>query len=284
MTNAKKPFNSDLVLEERISEATLRAYNVGFDQNKFRLEPLVDLLADVIPEFSLGFHEGTQITLSELRQKLKEAATRVYTTEKYKKRGEFGELILHLLLRDYHGTIPLISKIYFKDADNVTVHGFDGVHVVSEEDGTKKLWLGESKLYKSGKDGVKELAKDLVNHLQADYLRREFSLLETRLPEGMDDIEHWRRLFHRHRKLDEVMDNIVIPMVCTYSSDLYKNHNDNTAEFLNDFVNECKELEKVFLDKKIETDVEVILMLLPVEDKDLLIQGLDTRLKHMQVI
>ena len=284
MTNSEKPFNSDLVLEEKISEATLRAYNVGFDQNKFRLKPLVDLLANVIPEFSLGFHEGTQIPLSELRQKLKEAATRVYTTDKYKKRGEFGELILHLLLRDYHGTTPLISKIYFKDADNVTVHGFDSVHVVSEKDGTNRLWLGESKLYKNGREGVKKLAEDLVSHVQENYLRREFNLLATRLPERLDNIEYWRRQFHEHRRLDEIMDSIVIPMVCTYTSDLFKSHNDNTDEFLCDFIDECRNLENVFLGKKIETDVEVILMLLPIEDKDQLTQSLDIRLKHMQEI
>ncbi|WP_330558188.1 Hachiman antiphage defense system protein HamA [Acutalibacter sp. 1XD8-33] len=32
------------------------------------------------------------------------------------RRGEFGELILHLLLRDFKNTIPLISKVYFKDS------------------------------------------------------------------------------------------------------------------------------------------------------------------------
>ena len=284
MTNSQKPFNSDLVLKESISEATLRAYNVGFDQNKFQLEPLVDLLANVIPEFSLGFHEGEQIPIYVLRQKLKEAATRVYTTDKYKNRGEFGELILHLLLRDYHGTTPLISKIYFKDADNMTVHGFDGVHVASEKDGTNRLWLGESKLYKSGRQGVTKLAEDLVNHLKEDYLRREFNLLATRLPERLDNIAHWRRLFHKHRRLDEIMDSIVIPMVCTYTSNLFKSHKNNTDEFLCDFIGECRNLENVFLGKKIKTDVDVILMLLPVEDKDRLVQGLDTKLKHMQEI
>lgn len=129
---AARPFQSDLVMEERKSEATLRAYNVGFDQNKYRLEPLVNLIADVIPEFAFGYHAGKSVPLNELRQRLKEAAMRVYTTDDYKNRGEFGELILHLLLRDYCGTIPLISKIHFKDADNTTVHGFDGVHIVIE--------------------------------------------------------------------------------------------------------------------------------------------------------
>ncbi|NCI49191.1 DUF1837 domain-containing protein [Sediminibacterium roseum] len=36
--------------------------------------------------------------------------------------------------------------MYFKDAINVNVHGFDGVHISINGD-QKKLWLGESKLY-----------------------------------------------------------------------------------------------------------------------------------------
>ncbi len=278
-----KPFESDLVLEETISESTLRAYNVGFEQNQFRLQPLVDVLADVIPEFALGYHTGTAIPLTRLRRKLKEAATRVYTTDNYKKRGEFGELVLHLLLRDFCGSIPLISKIWFKDTDNATVHGFDGVHVVVSEE-SKKMWLGESKLYKNGRDGVKELAADLKQHIERDYLRREFNLIETKLPESIPDIEHWRRLLYEHRRLEEVMDNICIPMVCTYTSPLYGLHNDNTKQFISDFVAECRDLKYVFDQKKIKTDVDVLLMLLPIPSKDELLSELDKRLKNMQAI
>lgn len=283
MANCTKPFESDLVLEEKISEATLRAYNVGFEQNKFRLQPLVDVLAEVIPEFTLGYHQGTSIPLHELRKRLKEAATRVYTTDKYQKRGEFGELILHLLLRDYCGSIPLVSKIWFKDTDNATVHGFDGVHVVVSGD-SKKLWLGESKLYKDGQEGVKELAADLKNHLAHDYLRREFSLIRTKLPESAPDILHWRQLLHEHRRLEDVMDNICIPMVCTYSSQLYNSHSDNTDQYISDFVDECRKLKGVFDGKKIQTDVDVVLMLLPVPSKDELVDELNKRLKSMQQI
>lgn len=283
MTMCAKPFESDLVLEEKISEATFRAYNVGFEQNKFRLQPLVDVLADVIPEFALGYHSGKAIPLTKLRKKLKEAATRVYTTDNYKKRGEFGELILHLLLRDFCGSIPLISKIWFKDTDNATVHGFDGVHIVVSGD-SKKLWLGESKLYKGGREGVKELAIDLKLHIERDYLRREFNLIETKLPDTAPDIEHWRTLLHEHRRLEEVLDNICIPMVCTYSSPIYEIHNDNTAQFISDFIAECHSLKAVFDEKKIKTDVDVLLMLLPVPSKDELLSELEKRLKSMQAI
>jgi len=283
MNMGVKPFESDLVLEERISESTLRAYNVGFEQNKFRLQPLVDVLANVIPEFALGYHAGKEIPLTKLRQKLKEAATRVYTTENYKKRGEFGELILHLLLRDFCGSIPLISKIWFKDTDNATVHGFDGVHVVVSGD-SKKLWLGESKLYRDGRLGVKALADDLKLHVERDYLRREFNLIQTKLPDDAPEIEYWRSLLHEHRRLDEVLDNICIPMVCTYSSPVFGAHNDNTERFISDFVTECRILKGIFDAKEIVTDVDVLLMLLPVPSKDELIMELDKRLKSMQAI
>ncbi len=166
MTNSK-PFQSDSVLEERILGASLKAYHVGFENNKFRLEPLVDVIRSVIPEFAFGFHEGEQLSLAESIEKVRLAAHTIYCTDKYKKRGEFGELILHLLLRDYHQTIPLISKIYFKDSVNVAVHGFDAVHVSIHGD-EKKLWLGESKIYESGSIEIKALVGDFIDHFKAD--------------------------------------------------------------------------------------------------------------------
>lgn len=109
-----RPFNSGLVLDERISDSTLRAYHVGFDQNKFRLLPLVETIRSVIPEYALGYHQGNNIPLTEIVDRLQDAAKTVYTTDKYKRRGEFGELILHLLLRDFCNSIPLISTIFFE--------------------------------------------------------------------------------------------------------------------------------------------------------------------------
>jgi hypothetical protein len=60
---------------------------------------------------------------------------------------------LHLILRDFIKTVPLISKIHLKDSDGMTVHGFDAVHIGNciEDSSKKSLYLGESKLYKDGK-------------------------------------------------------------------------------------------------------------------------------------
>jgi hypothetical protein len=36
----------------------------------------------------------------------------VYTTEKFKRRGEFGELLLHAVIRELWETEPAVSKLY----------------------------------------------------------------------------------------------------------------------------------------------------------------------------
>jgi hypothetical protein len=276
-----RPFKSEKVIDEIISEATLKAYHVGFDSHKFRLKPLVDVICRVIPEFSFGYHEGLSVPHVEMYEKFQEAAEIIYQTDKFQKRGEFGELILHLLLRDFHDTIPLVSKIYFKDSHDMAVHGFDAVQIT--DDGiTKKLWLGESKLYKNGKEGVAELVEDLKKHVEADFIRREFQLLYKKLPNQINEIEYWRDLMDKHTKLEDIFSSIVIPMVCTYSSDLFKNHKDATSAFFNDFNTECKGLHTYFEKLKMKTDLEIILLLLPVSDKDELNQSLHNRLKAFQ--
>ena len=276
-----RPFKSELVIEERIAEATFRAYHVGFDENKFRLQPLVDIIRAVIPEFALGYHAGTSIPLTDLVERLKEAAETVYLTDNYQSRGEFGELILHLLLRDFHSSVPLISSIYFKDSHNVPVHGFDGVHVTTAD---RKLWLGESKLYLTGLAGATELAKDLAKHVTADYLRKGFSLLSRKLPNTTPDIEYWRELMDKHNTLDQIYSGIVIPMVCTYSSPVFKSHNTNNAAYFSAFEADCRAVLKEFERKRVKTSCDIIFMTFPVPCKNELNAELDKRLKHMQQI
>lgn len=276
-----RPFKSEKVIEEQISDANLRAYHVGFEANKFRLKPLVDIICRVIPEFSFGYHEGKAVPHIEMFEKFQEAAQIIYQTEKFKKRGEFGELILHLLLRDFHGTIPLVSKIYFKDSHDMAVHGFDAVQI-SDNGSERKLWLGESKLYKTGKEGVRELVNDLKKHAKADFLRKEFQLLYKKLPEEIPDVAYWRDLMDKHTTLEKIFNGVVIPMVCTYTSGLFKDHTEATKEFFADFNTECRELHQDFEGKRIPTNLEVILLLLPVSDKDKLNQALHERLKAFQ--
>lgn len=179
----KPPFDSHNILIKQLeitnSNNQMQAYLVGFDiddngDDIYRWSPLIRTLCNAIPEFAYGFHQGEQTTNNNILHKLIDAANAIYKiddfqkiqeiyesnpnitddelneqlSKNYSKRGEFGELILHVVLRDRFNTIPLISKIYFKDSHGLAAHGFDCVHINPD---TETLFLGESKLYQDPK-------------------------------------------------------------------------------------------------------------------------------------
>lgn len=188
-------FDKNNVILLRIDESDLNSFLIDMDidddgASRYMLEEFAKVVMDVIPEYVFAHYENEEINELNAVSKLREAAHSIYKIKEfelmrryyvdgdlqakqeldglaYKNRGEFGELILHLLLRDFKGTIPLVSKVYFKDTSGVPAHGFDTVHISPDE---KVLWLGESKFYGNGKEGIRQLLVDLEAHLKKNIL------------------------------------------------------------------------------------------------------------------
>ena len=310
----KTQFHSQKVITEHISEADLKTYFVGFDINDkneryYRLEELVTLLRKAIPEFAFGYHEGQVVGLVGVVDVVHEAAKSIYkikefektgeiyrcsdyiadddTERSYLKRGEFGELILHLLLRDYHNTIPLLSKIYFKDAYGSTIHGFDAVHIQPQ---AKSLWLGESKLYIDGQAGIRALIDDIKNHFKRDYLNDEFTIISKKLKpyDNIVEKDHWLELMDQHTTLLDLLESVSIPLLCTYSSNLFTKFDDETQlEFIDAYEKEVRELKEYFDEKNdhsLKTSLNIILLLFPVKCKNELVRRMHEKLYHLQGI
>lgn len=311
---ADSVFHADKVITQHISGSDFCTYFVGFDlgedgKNHYRWKDLINLLQKVIPEFAFGLHQGADVPQAEITHRLAEAAKAIYKIDEYAKvrelheenkaladddpqkkyltRGEFGELLLHLILRDFHETIPLISKIYFKDSHGATVHGFDAVHIQLS---TKSLWLGESKLYYDGKRGIAALIEDIKEHIKADYLQDEFSIISKKLKildHEIPEKQHWLDLMHESTKLADVLESVTIPILCTYTSDNFTNHDDVTKEFIQAYEKEVEELKKYFEsrnDHPLKTKLNVVLMLFPVQSKDLLVRKMHNKLIRLQGI
>ena len=310
----KTIFGSEKVIVERISEAELKTYLVGFDIDSknnryYRLERLVTLLESVIPEFAFGYHEGKTVGIVRIVDVVREAAKSIYKIEEFEKtreiylndgyipdddvarnylrRGEFGELILHLLLRDFHNTVPLLSKIYFKDAYGSITHGFDAVHIQPQ---TKTLWLGESKLYIDGKAGVKALIKDIKNHFKRDYLNDEFTIISKKLKpyDNIVEKDYWLELMDENTTLLNLLESVSIPLLCTYSSDLFRKFDDeNRKEFVEAYEKEVRKLKKYFdtkNDHPLKTSLNIVLLLFPVRCKNELVRKMHEKLYQLQVI
>lgn len=127
----------------------------------------------------------------------------------YRRKGVFGEIVLHMLLKEFKNTIPLISKMYFKDSFSQEAKGFDAVHV--SEDGST-LWLGETKFYKNwetkGKviGGIEELVGDLKKHFTKNYFNEQFVVIKRGLKSqyAHPQREKWLQILNRPIVLKDV--------------------------------------------------------------------------------
>lgn len=305
------PFGSEKVIKQQISETELNTYLVGFDindkgQKEYRWKELVNKVMSALHEFAFGIHGGEQTLNTETYQRICEAASSIYkidgfqkardtylnggyiaddVKDNYLRRGEFGELILHLLLRDFYHTIPLLSKIYFKDSLGHTVHGFDAIHIQPD---SKTLWLGESKLYIDGKNGVKALVEDVIAHFKQDYLNSEFALVSKKIKlfDNIVEKEYWLDLMDGCTKLSDKLNSITIPLLCVYSSSNFTAYNDETAaDFIREYENEVRALKKCFDENNchpLKTKLNIILILFPVKCKVELVKKLHRKLSLAQ--
>jgi Cap4 SAVED domain len=149
-----------------------------YEQGEWRYRRLVEHLVHWLPEFALNYRELENFSHATWLDQVVQAARLVYTSSVYQGRGELGELLLHVAMRETFDTVPAISKIYFKDANNDTVKGFDAVHVVYDK--TKEeldLWLGEVRFYKDIRSAIRDVVKELGIHCDSGYLKQEFAAI-----------------------------------------------------------------------------------------------------------
>lgn len=261
----------------------LRGICAGYESGKWRAEQLSRYLMEWLPEFCLSHSERQSITDTNMVSQLRMAAQTVYDTDKYDRRGEFGELLLHALLREIVQTEPAISKIYFKDSVNNTVKGFDAVHVLDTPNGLE-LWLGEVKFYKNVKKAIDDVLVEIEAHFKDDYLKKEFMLIARKLDPKWSGTQRLKELLSPHATLDKVVKAIVVPVLLTYESSASKSYSNTCAEYIKAVTEELMKAHGQFNAKKPAVPVRIELFLFPMWSKKDLLDQLHLRLKAAQAV
>ena len=268
----------------------------------------ISAVMNYLPEYAMGY-DAEKVSPIEIVEYLRESAKSVIKIKKvkeikhyldngipydkwneevlniYNAKGIFSELILHFLLRDVKGTLPLISKIYFKDSISVEAHGFDAVHVLGD-----KLWLGETKFYNDGKRGIKALIDDLNEHFKHDYLKEQFMIISRALVHNNELREEWVNKLSTANRLEDKLNMIYIPLLCIYE--------DQVASDVIDRLNAAGKAESIYFDHVVKMKeffdknntftntekVQPILILLPVKSKDKIVSAMLSRIFNMQNI
>lgn len=305
-------FDKKNIILLRINENDINSFLVDTDINdqgqpEYQLDEFTKAIINTIPEYVYAQYIEPNDHQTDLVDKLRLAAKSIYKIKEvelmkrwyvdsdqaayeqlnkagYTSRGEFGELILHLLLRDFKETIPLVSKVYFKDAAGVPAHGFDAVHISPDEE---ILWLGESKFYTDCKQGLRELIKDLKCHFKKDYLDEQFTIIKKNLEvNNIPQRDEWIQILSNCNKLSDRIRIINIPVLCTYPHNIYSLYPEvNCEEAIEYHEANIRDMKRFFdeqNDHSLKSQLNVILLLFPVKDKHELVKKLHERLWHMQ--
>lgn len=268
----------------------------------------ISAVMNYLPEYAMGY-DAEKVSPTEIVEYLRASAKSVIKIKKvkeikyyldecipydqwdedvldiYNAKGIFSELILHFLLRDVKGTLPLISKIYFKDSVSVEAHGFDAVHVLGDV-----LWLGETKFYNDGKRGIKALIDDLNEHFKHDYLKEQFIIISRSLVHNNKMRDEWVSRLSAANRLEDKLSMIYIPLLCIYE--------DQVASDIVDKLNEAGNPESIYFDHAVKMKeyfdknntfpnkerVQPLLILLPVKSKDKIVSAMLSRIYNMQNI
>lgn len=255
----------------------------GYEVTKWRAHALADYLMESLPDFCLTYSEYAELDHASAIKLIRQAANTVYRTEKFQKRGEFGELLLHVILKMTMGTIPAVSKIYYKDAANDTVKGFDAVHVVPTDEGLG-LWLGEVKFYDDHARAIRDVVEELEQHLQVNYLKAEFVAIVNKIDEKWPYSADLKKLLDSRTSIDEVFKSFCVPVLLTYDSATTSAHEAFTDSYKSELVNEFRRIADVFKGRVAAFPHHIHLFLVPLNTKKVLIEALDGKLKAWQAI
>lgn len=256
----------------------LIAMCAGYESGEWRSEQLAEHVMEWLPEFALKYSEWKALGPSNAVKLIRKAAKALYKTEKFKNRGEFGELFLHIILRQVFKTIPAISKIHYKDSRNDTVKGFDCVHVVANKK-KLELWIGEVKFYKDINDAISDVVNELKDHTTRDYLKDEFIAITNKIDDTWPYADKLKMMINSNVSLDIVFDTVSIPVLITYDSNVMNSHTKVTESFKSAFVKEVTNHWEKFKSKSLPKHVNIHLILLPLKSKEDLQQKLHKELQ-----
>jgi len=253
----------------------------GFEFGKWRCKPFAFHLAEWLPDYALP-EEELQINHANSLLKINQAAVRVYTSPKYKKRGEAGEIALHAVCRDFFGTIPISPRVFYKSASNDVVKAFDMVHARVAQGKPVEIWLGESKLYTDGSSAVSAAISSIRTHIDAGFLSNEKLLLGPQIPKTTPRYEEISEIFKKQATLDALLKRAVFVVGILCDSVSAKQAKERDTNYIVGAKKELTVLAKALASSGLTTTLRLVLIYVPLASKADLVEAFDTKLKGLQ--
>jgi len=253
----------------------------GFEAKEWRCGAFAFHLAQWLPEYALP-EEELRFTHGNSLEKIRAAAVRVYTSEKYKTRGEAGEIALHAICRDFYNTIPISPRVFYKSSSNDVVKAFDLVHARFPEDGNVEIWLGESKFYADSGAAIASAIRSITAHLDRGFLTNQKILLGPQIPRTVPRYDEIRALFKSQTSLDDLLSNASFVIGVLSDSAAVKASSNADPSYLASAQAELEALASRLTAAGFGKGIRFLIFYVPLASKDALAKAFDDRLKGLQ--
>ena len=257
------------------------AYCAGFEVEEWRCTALADHLIEWLADYALKEDE-LRVHHGNMYIRLKEAAIRIYTSNKYKKRGEIGEIVLHAICREFFGTIPFAPRVFYLTSSNDVVKSFDLAHVRTI-DGKCELWLGEAKFYEDTAAAVKAAINSITEHIDLGFLRSQKLILGPQVSKSLANYQEIRDLLSTQTSLDELFDRAVFPILIAGESSAAKKTKRADDVYKAEIETELIALSDLISASGLASKIKIMLIYLPLAEKSRLADEFDKRLKGLQL-
>ena len=142
---------------------------------------------------------------------------------------------------------------------------------------------------------IEDQTDDIKKHFKADYIRKQFvKISEVVSSDNTQDqenivvpmrrsIDAWEYKLRTEETLETVIDELYVPLLCTYNYDKYNEYTSVCNEFIKEYESHIGELYNYFDNKNIirPTCLNILLMLFPVPSKDILIKEYYKRINEV---
>lgn len=256
----------------------LGSYCAGFELEQWRCNELADHAIDWIADYAL-IEEDLKVNHTNMYVRLKQAIARVYTSPKYKQRGEFGEILLHAICRDFFQTIPLAPRVFYLTASNDVVKSFDMTHVRYVGNKKFELWLGEAKFFTDPIAAINSAISSIQSHIDAGFLKNEKMLLGPQVSRNLAQYEEIQQLLSNKTSLDRLFDAAIFPVCITCDSKAISTNKSHCQAYLDSIEKEVQSLQSKLIESNLPSKIKILLIYIPVKSKNELAAIFDKRLK-----
>jgi hypothetical protein len=253
-----------VIVKSSFNKHTKDSYHLDYESEKYRQIHLVELIRDTVVFFALTREELASINAETMTQLQKRAWNRI-STRPPKVKGDYGELLLFLILEVFYPTKKFVTKIRLRTSLGDEIKGFDCAHF-SIEKSEICLWLGEAKFHQSFSGALAKAIESLNDHITDKKLKDEISILEGNNTE-LEEPERTRieKYLNSGITLDKM--KFKIPILITYDSTVVKGNKKVCEEFTNQLIDELTAKYKNIDSKSfiLKPNIELHFIIIPLE-------------------